>query len=85
MQINGLRKWYRLVIMVSIFGLTGCTTNQAPPNQTTAAAPTGANAANQNNTQTANTGNNGAVAPLAPLAPPAPPAATIEITSCINV
>ncbi|HDO8004512.1 hypothetical protein [Legionella pneumophila] len=79
MQINGLRKWYRLVIMVSIFGLTGCTKTQDPPNQTVATPPTGANAANQNNTQTANTGNNGAVAP------PAPPAATIEITTCINV
>ncbi|CZH08722.1 hypothetical protein SDA22_10245 [Legionella pneumophila serogroup 1] len=82
MQINGLRKWYRLVIMVSIFGLTGCPAVQETPTQTAATPPTGANAANQNNTQVANTGNNGAVATPAP---PAPPAATIEITTCINV
>ncbi|HAU1574821.1 TPA: hypothetical protein JBI85_13900 [Legionella pneumophila] len=79
MQINVLRKWYRLVVMVSVFGLTGC--YEGPATQTTTPS-IGANAANQNNTQTANTANNGAVAPPAP---PAPPAATIEITTCINV
>lgn len=80
MQINVLCKWYRLVVMASIFGLTGCPAPQETPKGTPTSAPTGVNAANQNNTQTTNTNNNGTVTPPAP---PAPPAATIEITTCL--